>query len=285
MSHPPKLWLTGEIGHADFALATKWLHEKARCEIIPAGSPAAAGSDFPVAIVFFQARPGSVLQSDVERLHRLAPLARLVILAGPWCEGELRWNRLPHGTTQILWHQWRWRLPRELGLFPQGSPIAAILPRTMSRVDCLLATIPSGASSSAPRGAAVIATDRRESFESLADLCRLAGLRAVWQQGQSPTSDDRPAVVIAQGWQALADLSRDDQSTLLGKPAVAPGDNAPRPPVILLLDWPRPDDLARAGQLGIRHVLSLPLLVTDWLTAVEELLPQQAASGAANSAA
>jgi hypothetical protein len=265
MSNSPQIWLTGNIDHADFASAKQWLHEVARCEVISSGSTPASGTEFPAAIVFFQARPGAVQQSNVERLHRQAPLAKLFFLAGPWCEGELRSGRPPHGITRILWHQWRLRLPRELGRLPNPRR-----PRTWSPTDLLLETLPAQVKGYTARGAAAICTDRRESFESLADLCRLVGLRPVWQQRQSLPNDDGPAVVIAQGWQALADM---------------PCDEGPRPPVILVLDWPRPDDLARAGQLGIRHVLSQPLLITDLLATLEELLPVKAVSGAASPTA
>lgn len=264
MSDPPLIWLIGETEHADFAPAVQWLSAVARCEVIPHGSTPAPGSDFPAAIFFFQARPGSVRQADVERLHRLAPLARLLILAGPWCEGELRSGRPPRGVTRILWHQWRLRLPRELGRLPNPQR-----PRTCSQAELLLGTLPTQVQRCAPRGAASVCTDCRESFESLADVCRLVGLRPVWQQHQSLLHDDGPAVVVAKGWQALAAVPRDEA----------------QPPVILLLDWPRPDDLTRAEQLGVRHVLSRPLLITELLAALKELFPAKAASGAANSAA
>jgi len=265
MSDFPQIWLTGETEYCDFAPAIQWLRAAARCQVIPAGSTPVRGSDFPAAIIFFQPRPGAIRQADVERLHRLAPLARLVIVAGPWCEGELRSGRPPRGVTRVLWHQWHLRLPRELARVANPPR-----PRTLSQTDFLLGTLPAQVKGCTARGAAAICTDCRESFESLADLCRLVGLRPVWQQRQSLPHDDGPAVVVAQGWQALTDVPRDE---------------APRPPAILLLDWPRPDDLARAEQLGIRHVLSQPLLVTDLLAALDELLPLQDSSGAAISAA
>ncbi len=49
-----------------------------------------AGEVGPDVIVVAQAFPGQFSHEAIDRLRRLAPLARVVGLMGSWCEGEMR---------------------------------------------------------------------------------------------------------------------------------------------------------------------------------------------------
>lgn len=263
------IWLTGETNDADFAAAVAWLNAVATCEVVIAGEPLPRKAGTPAAIVLFHSRPGVLSQSQIETLHRHAPLARLITIVGPWCDGELRSGRPPFGVTRIHWHQWRLRLPAELGLVAGLSPNAHLTPRTLTEVDRLLATQIVAGLRHTVRGTVAIHTCRRESYHALADACSLAGLVPLWVDNRVSLEVDHPSVRLFDGWESRAD-------------GVLPGNE---PPAILLLDWPRPDDLYRAEQLGIGHVLAQPLSITDLLVALDELLPAGSSSTSANTAA
>jgi hypothetical protein len=264
----PSIWLAGETKYADFASAIAWLESAACCEVAAPSEPRFQTTGFPAAIVVFQSRPGMLTQNDIEALHRRAPLARLVSIVGPWCDGELRSGRPWQGVTRIHWHEWRLRLPRELGLVAPAAATNRLQPRTLTEVDRLLCTKSSLGPRPPVRGSVAIYTLRRELFLALADACSIAGLELVWQQpGESPANHS--AMRLFDGWEMHANCGPEDEMS----------------PAVLLLDWPRPDDLARAEQQGIRHVLAQPLIIADLLATFDELLPPSSASATANTAA
>jgi len=252
----PLIWLTGDVTHADFAPAVAWLREEATCLIVSAGTRLPCNDSFPVAILILQSRPGVVLDESVELLHRRAPLARLIALVGPWCEGELRSGTPKHGLTRIASHQWSLRLPRELELAAGVTRAASRRPRTFSDVDRLLCTSQTRSPGDSSHGQASVLTNCRQSFTALADACALGGLQSVWEQPESGL-DSTADIVLIDGWEAQPRLIQNETGS---------------PPAILLLDWPRPDDLARAAAAGMSRVLAKPLLLADLLATLDDLL-------------
>jgi hypothetical protein len=176
-------------------------------------------------MVVFQSRPGSVSETSISRLQRYAPLAHVVWLLGPWCEGQRRLEIGGDEAARIYWHQWPSRLPHELGLSKfsvHRTPLS---------------------------GTVAISTDSRESYLSLADACSAAGLRPTWNSRHGD-ADFR----LLDGWPVSL--------------RTAPS------PTVLLLDWPRPEDLDRAARLGICRVLAKPLRLADLFFALHWLAGQ-----------
>jgi hypothetical protein len=235
------IWLAGDCDHSDSEGAAAWL--RANCQIVDQSAS-------PGAIVLFQSRPSSVSIRQVESLHRRAPLARLILLSGPFCDGPQRSQPIP-GVTRIRWHQWRQRLPLELDV---ARPR---LPRTATdgeRLDQDLRGLALGFASGTMVG---IRSQRRECFQSLADACHALGLSSSWHN-----EVERPAdVLLINGW--ASDLTVPQTS---------------QPPRILLLDFPRPEDSQRAADLGFAAVLAQPLMLADLAAALDALhLPSRAA--------
>jgi hypothetical protein len=254
---PPVVWLAGDVDQADFAPAVAWLRSVGQC------------GERPTTIVLFQSRPGSVAQAEVERLHRQAPLARLVLIIGPWCAGEGRSGQPLHGVTRIAWHQWRERLPQELGIASAGCRKTAFRPRTWSDLDRLLGQLTPVLSRPTQSGLAAICTDSRESCSLLADACRAVGLRAVWQQ--PGTQEVGADVLLIDGWGAVAACN---------SPGASPCRHC-----VLLLPFPRHDDLERAHQHGIRAVLAKPVSLADLAAALDALRDTAANPALSQSAA
>lgn len=227
----PLVWLTGDVGDANFAAAGRWLGNAAEAQVVEAGSAVIVAGRFPAAIVVFQSRLGRVSQADIARLLTISPFAHVVRILGPWCEGSRRIDAAADNVATIYWHEWPASLPRELGL---------------SRLALDRTPLP---------GTIAVSTDRRESFQALADACASCGLSAIWRDGElQPTSQSE--FLLIDGWQACP-------AELLSSAAAS----------VLLLDWPRPDDLDRAGRLGISRVLAKPLRLADLFDALQSLRP------------
>src|SRR4051812_32711922 len=80
------LLMAGDIGHADFREIVELLGADANLVAI--------ASESPEVIVVFHSRPLAVRAQMLLDLQKVAPLAGVVIVAGSWCEGELRTGRV-----------------------------------------------------------------------------------------------------------------------------------------------------------------------------------------------
>jgi hypothetical protein len=248
------VWIVGNWRHADFAAAVAWLNEVSHCIVFDSAATAAEslGSSWlerePEAILLVQSRPGQLGDRDIEQLHAAAPLARLVALVGPWCEGEMRSGRAWPGVVRVPWRGWQSRLPQVLGLDRSDEERAERLPRTATETERIERSIVTVAANRRFRRMALVRTNSRLTFESIADALAQLGMKAVWRCGA-----DRSAlaaiVEICDGWEQLPAAE-----TAL--------------PCVLVLHFPRPDDVLRAQSLGIAAVVAQPLLMADLAAAL-----------------
>lgn len=56
-------------------------------------------------ILFWQTWPGQWTEDDVGELRKAAPLAEIVVLFGPWCEGETRTGRPLSGVRRLAYRE------------------------------------------------------------------------------------------------------------------------------------------------------------------------------------
>jgi len=245
----PVLWLAGDWQHADFCDPLAWLESKARCAPL-AAAPGASGVDPaipPRAVVFAQSRPGQITAREVESWHAVAPLARLVELSGPWCEGEGRTGRPWPGVVRVPWRSWQPRLSYVLRL-TRGTAQAAWLPRTATEAEHILKCV-QDASEPQFRGNAAIHTNSLATFRAWQDLLNRLGLTADWVCPDGSASVDADIALVV-GWESVA-------------AGAGAGEISSSPARALILDWPRPEDVQRAKSLGFCAVLAQPLLIGD----------------------
>lgn len=266
-----------------------------RCgEIDAAAAMLTEGEVVPDVIVVAQAFPGQFSHEAIDRLRRLAPLARIVGLMGSWCEGEMRTGLPWPGVVRTYWHQWASRCDRELRRLAQGECCSWMLPPTATEEERLLA----GASSHdtvAQRGAfataclqavrgvtrsqrtackqaaahggensglVLISAQSREMAEWLSAACRSRGYSTVWQRTAATAHVDGATAAIFDGTDLGAEECGD-----LGRLAAAL-----RPaPVLALLAFPRVEDHQRAISAGAAAVVSKPLAVGDLFWELERV--------------
>ena len=204
------------------------------------------------AIVLAQAFPGQFSHQAVDRLRRLAPLARVLGLMGSWCEGEMRTGSPWPGAVRTYWHQWPARCERELQRLAQGHGSSWALPVTATEEERLLADT----TVAWPRrqGLIVIHSRCAEVHDWLSAACRSRGYSTVWQRPPDLTRIEGAAAALFDG----SDLSGEEADRLRRLTA------ALRPaPVIALLNFPRIEDCNHAIAAGATVVLSKPLAVDD----------------------
>src|SRR5687768_7503620 len=108
-THLPTLVAAGPWHNAEFESVRAWIDANQQWPTVNTLSDAiefAANADKPPELILLaQSHPGSDDQAHVERLHRVAPLTRLIVVAGSWCEGELRTGRPLAGVIRLYWYE------------------------------------------------------------------------------------------------------------------------------------------------------------------------------------
>lgn len=245
------IWVVGDWREPVFEEAVAWLRSHVECRFFE--FPAAAGADssngcYPQAIVLVQSRSGQFSAEHIENLHACEPLARLVVLTGPWCEGEQRSGKPITGVTRIAWRNWRERLPIELALDNHAVPP----PRTATDTDRLARMVKLASGSRPSRRVVQICTARLADYNYIAAAVEELGFS---QLPFDPTnaSPAPPEIVIFDGWEQASAFKKQSMSQNGQPPARH----------ILLLHFPRPEDHVLAHQSGIDAVLAHPLSLAD----------------------
>lgn len=260
------LWIVGNLRPAEFAEPLSWVQSRSHTQVfLRAGQAIEAAAErrleFPHTILLVQARPGEISLCEVEMLHAAAPLAMLVGLLGPWCEGELRSGQPWSGVSRVPWRDWRWRLARELGLEHDSRAVAPWLPRAANQSDRLQCSLNMPRGVRQLSGSAAIVTARRAIFESWQDALGTLGIRSAWQRFPEHLDTSPVDLQLIDGWQNTTNTF--DEGKSLRR--------------LLALHFPRPDDLSRAAAQGFAAVIAQPILLADLTEGLKKLLPSAAA--------
>lgn len=238
---PPGLLIVGELaaGAAGTVCSSLALAEQI---VAAAESP-------PAVIAVEQRRPGEIPPAAVERLRSRAPLARIVAVLSSWCESDARSGRPWPGVPRVFAHQWPVRSVREFEALAEGRPSSWALPPTATIEEQFLVAQPP------PRlgGVAAVASEDRTVAEWLADALSACGTDYVSLSAMTPRTTDATALVF--------DACEADGPTLARLRSLA--EQFARVPRVLLLNYPRPDDVRRARDAGATNVLGKPLFLAD----------------------
>jgi hypothetical protein len=203
-------------------------------------------------VVVLQAYPGEVSSSDIDRIRRQTPLARIVGLLGSWCEGEMRSGTPWPAVLRVYWYQWPARCAAELGRICCDQAAPWSLPVTATEEERLLVE----AESRLPTGSGLVAVDS-PSFEMadwLSAACRRQGFATVRLDGRhSPRVEGAAAALLDMADSGPADFDSLRRLVAKVKPA----------PVLPLVHFPRTQDLRRARECGAHTVLSKPVQLED----------------------
>ena len=248
--------LVGNTDRSEFREARAVLDESGRvvaaADVESALVVLAEGRIAPHLIVVAQAYPGQFSHAVVDRMRRLAPLARVLGLLGSWCEGETRTGQPWPAVIRIYWHQWEAYLRREIARVREGASSTWSLPITASEEERLL--LFAQEPTVRREGLIAISTPEFEMQDWLRAACRRRGYSSVWLLPQRPAQVEGATAAVFDG-----DDCRGHEAESLKSLAAALGPV----PIIALLHFPRIDDRDRALAAGAKAVLSKPFLVED----------------------
>jgi len=240
----PQIVSIGAEQHADLREAFAWLRQRgaqhfATCE----EAIEALATDRPGVqwIVLLAAHRGALEPAAIEALHRRAPLARLVVVCGSWCEGELRSGRALSGVTRVYWHQFVERA--EAALAEQGDFAGWRLPRTATAIDVSLQIRRQEARPLTGPSVGVLAS--KYEATAIGEALAACGVGSVWIRDEQDVPDDLPALM----WSG---------PSLSARPEIVL-----RVPTVALLNFPRQSEWQLARELGFVGVLGKPFLLGD----------------------
>lgn len=210
----------------------------------------------PTLIVLLQRFPGEIHEHELDQLRRQAPLARISVIAGSWCEGENRSGHLLEGVDRAYWHQWPARYAANLARLSSGEASAWSQPLTATDDERLLAT---AARQQSPRHIDVVSRER-ESGDALADACRQLGFRAIIRSA-SNVAAGQP--LDTHGQRADCILWDADMRAVIDPQEVKIVCGPSGTPVVALVGFPRVDVMERALAAGVHSIVSKPFLLED----------------------
>jgi hypothetical protein len=252
-------WLTSKTQHAMFETIAA-AREKLACESFDG-------------VILGQTRRGEFTAEEVESIHRAAPLSRLAIVYGAWCEGETRSGRPVPGVVRWHWRHAAGRLAVELARLSSDNGWSQ--PRTATDFDRYLLR-PRAPALVRCEGLLAIGAANRTAFETIADPCRSVGYSCVWLRKIDAEIPRNARAVL---WDRLLGASPGESDR---EPVMRDLVNRAVPaPAVLLLGFPRIDDLERAQRAGIADVVAKPFLASDLLWRLDKIILGATASVAA----
>lgn len=259
--------LVGDLGRSEFQDARTVLERWGRVVDAPDADAAADvvrdGKIVPDVIAIAQSHPAQFSHQSVDRLRRLAPLARVVGLLGSWCEGEMRTGKPWPGAVRLYWHQWSPHCDRQLRRMSEDRCSTWGLPITATDEERLL--LASDEPPSHRQGLIAIHTNSYVMEDWLSAALRSRGCSTVWLRPPRPAQVEGAVAAIFDG----SDCRREqlDELKHLAE-TLAPA------PIVALLDFPRIEDRQRALAAGAQAVLSKPLQVDDLFWELDRVLEE-----------
>jgi CheY-like chemotaxis protein len=225
------------------------------------------GQVTPDVIVLAQAYPGQFSTEAVDRVRRLAPLARVVGLLGSWCEGETRSGQPWPAALRVYWHQWPAQAGQEMARVRAGTCPTWSLPITASEEERLLLLAEEPIAKR--EGLIVLWTPDFEMQDWLGAACARRGYSTAWFLPHRPVPAEQATAAVFDGNEC-----RGEERSSLEQLADALGPV----PIVALLDFPRVDGRDRALAAGAQAVLSKPFLIDDLFWQIDRLLKGRAAA-------
>lgn len=248
---PLRVLAVGDLDHPDFATGMATLEAESELTRHSLSSPPPTAWDL---LLVCQSRPGSLAPDLLIEWRDRNPLAGGLALLGSWCEGETRTGNPLPDFARLFWYHFPgwWASTREA--WNKGRPTDWHWPfgRVTPQREC-------------PVGAELVAVVSPDysSASTLIDMCKVLGREAYWwaRDTASPELSLPKAGIWIGGM-----LGKAEKESLHRTRRWLP----PGAPLVVLLDFPRREDVASAKHLGATSVMGKPWRVDHLLAALQD---------------
>jgi hypothetical protein len=269
----PRLLLTGDYWHSDF----QGLIGSSVCvtTLVPEDKldeSHLSKSDFDLVVVA-ASRRNQFSAQWIETLRSDSAPTPVVAVLGSWCEGEQRSGTPWPGVKRIYWHQWRGRFDCFATQLTELGTSAWNLPGTANDADIIEQICQSEFDSNVGAGWHVgISSLSETAYQMLDDAICSVGGKTSWierQQWDAGVTDELSVVCVeADSWsesvEARVKWLRDDLEI--------------EAPIVVVLNFPRRNDVDLAQSVGVSEVVSKPFQLIDLAAAIERSISENASS-------
>lgn len=257
-----RILLTGDFWHSDFQSIIANLHVPVT--LVPFDKINSLSDSSYDLVVIAQSHRDQFPVTDIERIQNEFSGTPIIALLGSWCEGEVRSGTPWPGVTRVYWHQWQGRYETFVNQLGDSNRIPGWhAPLTSSVGDRILAenAAPSPEESEGIVGSIGISAWTHLQHEMLADAFNHFGWSSHWIERETMDGDlsRRMAAICVEADSWSPELNQRIQ--WLKKEVTAA-------PMILILNYPRKNELDEILQAGILEVVSKPFELNDLKTAV-----------------
>ncbi|MCG8448249.1 MAG: hypothetical protein MI725_01550 [Pirellulales bacterium] len=214
----------------------------------------------PELILLAQPLPRVYRQDEINRLQALTPLSRIVVVAGTWCEGEMRSGAPLSGVLRLYWYEFAPWWTAALGKLSEGTSPPWSMPLDSPRAGRYSPQAMSQRNSKF--GLIAVSTTNSSSYDTFAAMLPAYGFSSVWVRDcESMQSTQKFQGGIWDGGQFDGEELR--QLTLFCQQM-----KKHRRCVIALLDFPRAEHFQQARDAGAWTVLGKPFVVAEIVEAL-----------------
>jgi hypothetical protein len=225
-----------------------------------------AGDLRPDIIVLAVEWPGQFNTADLERLHRLVPLARIVYRLGSWCQGISTTKTLCEFVPRLGEPAADWGLERISGEMARGvvgcslsGPATATLDE---RLDVEISRFQGSGDGWTVTG--VVSRDR---------LFRECVSEALATRGDAPIACADPWDLAGRAQRIVWDLTPWGEGTSREVRAFLDRDS--ETPILAVLGFPRREHRRELGESGVAMVLAKPFLLSELFWSLDQLCPRR----------
>lgn len=262
-------WLfIGDESLGEFAPAASWLASRGAkfASTVAEAIDCIRAGYLPAMMIVAQPWPGHVTPKEIESLRRAAPLARVTSLLGSWLEGEARTGKPWPAVWRTYWHHWLPRFAIEFERLAERETSVWSLPEVAGDEERLFHLCTESDRPLSPelstRTIAVV-SKCRPSAESLGDVCRQRRWKWRWLKSSEPNGLEGIDLV-------LFDARNLNAGEIVQIESLRRHTNDV--PVIVVMGFPRIDDVHRLRQAGATAIVSKPFLSTELAWQIEQLL-------------
>jgi len=269
-----KILVTGDYWHSDFknligggpastTLVTvdKFLHLRESTATEAAALAIGGGGDYDL-VVIAQSRQGRFDQSLIDAVKDFSGTTPVVMMLGSWCEGELRSDQPAEGVTRVFWHQWQGRFNTFMSHLANHGVTQWHGPATETEADRIATLQPLDSESTSENLTIGISAWTVEAYDTLSAAIQSFGWKTRWVEHANLPSLASAVNVVCIDANSL-DENLERRINWLKEEVFDV-------PLVLLMNFPRSNEVAKLGNMGVTRVISKPFELSDLRDAIDQ---------------
>lgn len=252
----PKILVTGDYWHRDFK---QFLSGFDAVTLVPMDKILNLSSESIDLVVVAQSRRDQYSIGSIEMIQTQFGTTPVVAVLGSWCEGELRSGNPWPGVHRVYWHQWSGRFETFVEQLRKNGITNWHAPRTSSVADQI--QLPRAKVAESRIQYVGISSWTQSNFEFLQDAIGQLGWRSRWVERST--------------WDASTNqvfdpicIDADSYTPDVDKRLNWLRSEFPTAAFVMVLNFPRPQDITELSGRGILQVVSKPFELNDLKTAI-----------------